>query len=102
LENNLEARKLKAKIILDYDDCKTAQTIADSISPDNYPLPTGLTVSTRQTEGRVETEIDFSGRIATLIATIDDLLESAATAEKALHVVNRTSYAGFSIEESLP
>jgi hypothetical protein len=36
----------------------------------------------------VVTEIILEERIATLISTVDDLLEGATTAEKALHVVN--------------
>ena len=80
---------MQATIRLDYDDAKTATAIARAVSPDNLEVPAGLTVKTMQEGCSVISEICLEGKLATFIATIDDLLESASAAEKALHVVRR-------------
>jgi hypothetical protein len=80
---------LQTTIRLEYDDAETAQAVLDAISPDNCTAPTGLTVNSKRENGVVTTEIMLNGKLVTLIATIDDLLESASTAEKTLHVVKR-------------
>jgi hypothetical protein len=80
---------LQATITLEYDDKETAAAIARAVSPDNFKTPTGLTVKTEQQGPKVITEIQLEGKIATFIATIDDLLESASTAEKTLHILKR-------------
>ena len=77
---------MQATITLEYADEKTAAAVAEAVSPDNSEVPAGLTVKTVQDGSRVETDINLEGKIATLIATIDDLLESASTAEKTLRV----------------
>ncbi len=66
-----------------------AEAVAAAVSPDNQPTPEGLTVQTRQLGSQVITEICLNGKLATFIATIDDLLESASTAEKTLHVAKK-------------
>jgi Transcription factor Pcc1 len=78
---------MQATITLEYNDSKTAAAVAEAISPDNSIAPTGLKVMTQRQGACVVTTIKLEGKTATLIATIDDLLESVATAEKALHVI---------------
>jgi hypothetical protein len=78
---------LEATITLEYNDEKTAKAIANAISPDNVKPPVGLRVRTARKGSCVVTEIVTEGKMATFIATIDDLLSSASTAEKALQVV---------------
>jgi hypothetical protein len=80
---------LQATIRLEYDDQSTAAAIAKAVSPDNFKVPKGLTVKTTQEGNQVITEISLDGKLATFIATIDDLLESVSTAEKTLHIVRR-------------
>jgi hypothetical protein len=80
---------LQATITLEYDDKETAAAIANAVSPDNFKTPIGLTVKTELQGKRVVTEIQLEGKIATFIATIDDLLESVSTAEKTLHILKR-------------
>jgi hypothetical protein len=80
---------LQATITLEYADKSTAVAIANAVSPDNSKVPAGLSVKTSQEGSHVVTEISLEGKIATLIATIDDLLESASTAEKTLTVIKR-------------
>ena len=78
---------MEARITLEYSDAKTAEAIASAVSPDNFKTPIGLSVKTVRRGSCVVTEIVTEGKMATFIATIDDLLSSASTAEKALHVV---------------
>jgi hypothetical protein len=78
---------LEATIKLEYNDAKTAQSIANAVSPDNLKVPPGLKVTTQTVCNQVLTKITLDGKLATFIATIDDLLESVSTAEKTLRVV---------------
>jgi hypothetical protein len=80
---------LRATIRLEYDDAETARAVADAVSPDNCTAPTGLTVISKRENGAVITEITLEGKLVTLIATIDDLLESASTAEKTLKALKK-------------
>ncbi len=73
---------MEATITLDYISEKTATAIASAISPDNFKTPPGLQVSTIRESNRVITQVKCNGKLATLTATIDDLLFSASTAEK--------------------
>ena len=75
-----------ATITLEYCDAQTAEAITDAVSPDNSETPVGLIVKTERQGRKVITEITMIGKMVTFIATIDDLLSSASTAEKALHV----------------
>ena len=79
---------MEATITLEYHDTKTATAIANAVSPDNFKTPPGLTVKTIRKDKKVITEIKTKEKLATFIATIDDLLFSASTAEKALRIVD--------------
>jgi hypothetical protein len=78
---------LQATITLEYDDPETATAVAKAVSPDNLKAPIGLTINTTLENNFVVTHIDIEDKIATFIATIDDLLSSASTAEKTLKVL---------------
>ena len=80
---------LEAEINLDYDDKKVAEAVAKAVSPDNFKTPKGLSVKTTWKDGRVFTRIKCEGKLATFIATIDDLLFSASTAEKTVQTTKR-------------
>ena len=80
---------LEAEITLDYDDEKVAEAVAKAVSPDNFKTPKGLSVKTTWKDGRVFTRIECEGKLATFIATIDDLLFSASTAEKTVQTTKR-------------
>ncbi len=80
---------MQATITLEYDDGETAAAIANAVSPDNFKIPAGLSVKTTRKSRKVITQIALDGKIATFIATIDDLLFCVSTAERTLHVVNR-------------
>jgi tRNA threonylcarbamoyladenosine modification (KEOPS) complex Pcc1 subunit len=80
---------LEAKITLEYDDEKTAEAVADAVSPDNFKTPIGLVVRTVWKNNKVVTEIKADGKIATFLATIDDLLSSVPIAEKTIKAVQK-------------
>jgi hypothetical protein len=82
-------RKLEAEVVLEYDDAQVACAVAKAVSPDNFKTPKGLTVDTEFCGKRVTTRIICEGMLATFIATIDDLLFSVSTAEKAVQTVRR-------------
>jgi hypothetical protein len=75
---------LQATLTLEYADQKTAQAVANAVSPDNFKTPIELHVKTELENCKVVTRIDCEGKLATFTATIDDLLFSVSTAEKTL------------------
>ena len=75
---------MEAKVTLEYADEKHAEAVADAVSPDNFKTPPKLTVKTMLEKKKVITLIQCESKLATFTATIDDLLFSATTAEKAL------------------
>jgi hypothetical protein len=82
---------LEATITLEYGDAKTADAIAHAVSPDNFKTPKGLFIETVRKGSRVLTEVKAEGKLATFIATIDDLLFCVSTAEKTLRTVSQSS-----------
>jgi tRNA threonylcarbamoyladenosine modification (KEOPS) complex Pcc1 subunit len=78
---------LEATVTLEYRDEQTAEAIAKAVSPDNFKTPLGLSVRTVRENNCVVTKIRAEGKLATFIATIDDLLSSVSTAEKALRIL---------------
>jgi tRNA threonylcarbamoyladenosine modification (KEOPS) complex Pcc1 subunit len=80
---------LEATITLEYTDEKTAKAVADAVSPDNFKVPIGLAVKTVCKGNKVFTEVNAEEKIATFIATIDDLLSSVSTAEKTLKTIQQ-------------
>lgn len=82
--DSLKVRSLEATITLKYIDERTAQAVADAVSPDNYKTPIGLEIKTVREKDTVVTRLKCEGKLATFYATIDDLLCSVSTAEKTL------------------
>jgi hypothetical protein len=80
---------VEAEVVLEYDDAQVACAVAKAVSPDNFKTPKGLTVETEFHGKRVITRIMCDGKLATFVATIDDLLFSVSTAEKAVQAVKR-------------
>jgi hypothetical protein len=80
---------LEAIITLEYPDEKTAEAIAQAISPDNFKTPMGLNVKTTVENKKVISYIQCECKLPTFAATIDDLLFSASTAEKTLNIINK-------------
>lgn len=71
-------------------DAKTAEVVAKAVSPDNLKVPIGLVVNTFSADCKVVTTIVCDGKLATFMATIDDLLFSASTAEKTLTIIGQS------------
>ena len=78
-----------ATINLEYADEKMAEAVAAAVSPDNFKTPVGLQIKTTRQDSQVVSIIQFEGKMATFTATIDDLLFSASTAEKALQAIRK-------------
>jgi len=78
---------LEATITLEYADEKHAEAVANAVSPDNFKTPPKLSVKTAVEKTKVVTVILCESKLATFTATIDDLLFSATTAERALKAV---------------
>ena len=89
MASSCEVSRLEATITLEYEDVRTAEAVAAAVSPDNYKTPVGLAVRTMWTDNTVVTKIKTDGKMATFIATIDDLLSSVSTAEKTLKAVQK-------------
>ena len=89
MASSCEVNRLEATITLEYEDERTAEAVAAAVSPDNYKTPVGLAVRTMCTKNTVVTKIITEGKMATFIATIDDLLSSVLTAEKTLKAVQK-------------
>ena len=85
---------MKTKIVFEVGKKREAEAIADALRPDNRQAPKAMTITTRSNASRVVTEIEFHGRIETLMLTIDDLLKCALTAERTLESVLRNPTPG--------
>jgi len=72
--------------VLEYDEARMAEAVANAVSPDNFKTPVDLTVKTMLKEKKVLTRIVCKEKLPTFIATVDDLLSCVSTAEKALLV----------------
>jgi hypothetical protein len=81
---------VKATITLEYAEAENAKAIAEAVSPDNFITPNELKIKTVFEEKKVTTQIQCEGKLATFIATIDDLLFSVSIAEKTLRTIKRT------------
>ena len=81
---------MEATITLEYGDAKTADAIANAVSPDNFKTPIGLFIKTVRKGSHVITEVKTEGKLATFIATIDDLLFCVSAAEKTVRAVTKT------------
>jgi tRNA threonylcarbamoyladenosine modification (KEOPS) complex Pcc1 subunit len=80
---------LEAEIRLSYRNEREAETVTKAISPDNMEVPKGLQIDTLQHDSEVNTKIKCQTRLATLIATIDDLLACVSVAEKTFKIAKQ-------------
>ena len=80
---------MQAQVVLEYDDEKIADAVANAVSPDNFKTPKGLSIRTTRDGFKVLTLISCSGKFPTFTATIDDLLFSVSTAERTVDTAKR-------------
>lgn len=78
---------MQATIQLRYENARTAHAVANAISPDNLTSAKELQITTNLEDNSVITKIQCHKKLVTLIATIDDLLFCASTAERSLKIV---------------
>lgn len=76
--------RMSARIVCEYGSSRVARAVAKALEPDNLRLPDGLSVSTVASGKKVVSSVNLDGRMETLLATIDDLLACAITAEAML------------------
>jgi len=76
--------KMRAEISCSYECSRVSEAVAKALEPDNLRLPEGLVVSTRARGNKVDSVIELEGNMETLLATLDDLLACALTAETLL------------------
>ncbi|MBS7632071.1 hypothetical protein KEJ15_00380 [Candidatus Bathyarchaeota archaeon] len=81
---------MEAEIRLVFKDAETACAVARAVSPDNLKAPRGVFVETAYDGNCVLTKIKCDKSLATFISTIDDLLFSVSTAEKALAALRKS------------
>jgi hypothetical protein len=81
--------KMRAEITLKYDDAKDAAAVTKAVSPDNFKVPTGLSIETTSIGNKVVTNIRCGRKLPTFIATINDLLFCVSIAEKTLLTVKK-------------
>jgi hypothetical protein len=80
---------VEAEIVIEYDNARIADAVADAVSPDNSGTPSGLSVKTGSERKKVVTMISCRQGFSTFVATIDDLLFSVATAENTLRATTK-------------
>ncbi|MCP8304525.1 MAG: hypothetical protein H3Z50_03525 [archaeon] len=66
--------KIKVKISIDFKGGKVAEAVYGSLKPDNIDLPKGLDIEMKVEGDRLIIDFSSTGRLETLISTIDDLL----------------------------
>lgn len=80
---------MEAKIRLCYGNEREAEAVAKAVSPDNVKVPPGLTVETIIEQNEVLTRVECKTKLATFIATLDDLLSCVSVAEKSFAVAKK-------------
>ena len=80
---------MEAQIVLDYDDARMAEAVCNGVSPDNFKPPKGLFIKTSRQGKKVITDIKYEGRLATFVATIDDLLSFVSVAERTVRAAGK-------------
>ena len=73
--------KMRADLVCKYGNGRISKAVTKALEPDNLKLPEGLSVSTKIRGNSVVSVVELDGRMETLLATLDDLLSCALTAE---------------------
>ena len=89
LNGSWRGSRLEAEIRLSYENEREAEAVAKAVSPDNVEVPSGLYVKTVRNGSEVHTKVECQTRLATLIATVDDLLACVSVAEKSFTVAKQ-------------
>jgi len=79
--------KVEGKIEVKFRDGRVAEAVVRAVSPDNKPAPEGVTVETWRSRRKLLGLIKCSRGVETFLSTLDDLLSSVQTAERALEML---------------
>ena len=85
-ENNSKP-ETRVQITIPYNDPETAASIRDATTPDNQETPPGVTIDSNVHDATLHITVTATAGMATLIATVDDLLSCIQAAEKALQQI---------------
>ena len=78
---------MKATIDLMLSTSDECQRVLDAVSPDNHPLPQGLSITSRLQDAHLIFEIASKKGIDTLRATLEDLLSAIDLAMRTSEIV---------------
>ena len=85
-ENNSKP-ETRIQITIPYNDTETAAAIREATTPDNKGTPPGITIDSSIHDATLYITVTGTAGMATLIATVDDLLSCIQAAEKALQEI---------------
>ena len=86
MSENSSKPEIRVEITLTYKDPETAASIREATAPDNQEAPPGVTIDSILRNSTLRITVTATG-MATLIATVDDLLSCIQAAEKALQEI---------------
>lgn len=67
---------MRAMIELDFESSTEAEQVFQAVSPDNFPLPLGLEITTNINGTKLVIEISCSRGLKSLGATVEDLMSA--------------------------
>lgn len=74
-----------------YETEATAEIIISAISPDNFPVPPGLSIKSSRQKTEAKTRVFCTKGFGMLLATLDDLLSNVQLAEKTIQTLEALS-----------
>ncbi len=86
MSENSSKPETRVEITLPYEDPETAASIREATAPDNREAPPGVIIHSTTEGATIHITVTAPG-MATLIATVDDLLSCIQAAEKALQEI---------------
>lgn len=84
------AIECEARLRMRLENSSIADLVMRALQPDNQPLPEGLELSMRREDSELVFEIRSRRPIASLLATLDDIVASAILALKAARQIDQT------------
>ncbi len=76
--------KIKVKILIDFKEGRISEAVYGSLKPDNIDLPKRLDIEMKVEGNQLIIDFSSTGKIETLISTIDDLLACCQTSTNTL------------------
>ena len=79
--------KVEGRVEVEFRDDRLAEAVVRAVSPDNKPTPEGVTVEAWRSKRKLLGLVKCSRGVETFLSTLDDLLSSVQTAERALEML---------------